>query len=119
MMAFPMIQVLSMTGSIVFLLLILWCVRQKKLKEAYAMLWVLIGMVMLGVSIYPSVLRWISQYIGIKYPPATLFLLILCGVIVILFQYSLLLSRNQEKISRLIQEVALLKNEIENLKKKK
>ena len=101
------------------LLLILWSVRQKKLKEAYAMLWVLIGVMLLGISLFPSVLRLISQYIGIFYPPATLFLLLLCGVITILFQYSLLLSRNQERISRLAQEVALLKNEIENLKKQK
>ena len=114
-----MIQLLSLAGSVVFLLLIFWSVRQKKLKEAYAMLWVLTGMMMLGVSIYPSVLHFISHYIGIVYPPAALFLLLLCGVIMILFQYSLLLSRNQEKISRLTQEVALLKNEIENLKKKK
>lgn len=114
-----MIQVVSLVGSIVFLLMILWSVRQKKLKEAYAMLWVLIGVMMLGVSVYPVVLHWISRYIGIVYPPATLFLLLLCGVIMILFQYSLLLSRNQERISRLTQEVALLKNEIENLKKQK
>lgn len=114
-----MIQIVSSAGSVVFLLLILWSVRQKKLKEAYAMLWVLIGVMLLGISLFPSVLRLISQYIGIFYPPATLFLLLLCGVITILFQYSLLLSRNQERISRLAQEVALLKNEIENLKKQK
>ena len=114
-----MIQVVSLVGNIVFLLLILWSVRQKKLKEAYAMLWILIGVMMLGVSFYPNVLRWVSQYIGIVYPPATLFLLLLCGVVVILFQYSLLLSRNQEKISRLTQEIALLKNELEKLKKEK
>ena len=118
-MFFSTIQVVSLAGSIVFLALILWSVRQKKFMEAYAMLWLLIGVMMLFVSFYPSVLRLISSYIGIMYPPATLFLLLLCGVIVILFQYSLLLSRNQERISRLTQEVALLKNEIEKLKKKK
>lgn len=118
-MPIPLIQILSIAGSLIFLLVILWHVRQKKLKEAYALLWLLTGVMMLFVSIAPNTLRQISNLIGIVYPPATLFLLLLCGVIVILFQYSLLLSRNQEKISRLTQEIALLKNEIEQLKKQK
>jgi hypothetical protein len=118
-MAIPMIQIVSFAGSVVFLAVILWSVRQKKLKEAYALLWILIGLVMLAVALWPNVLRVLSSLIGIMYPPATLFLLLLCGVIVILFQYSLLLSRCQEKISRLTQEIAVLKNEIEKLKKEK
>ena len=114
---FSAIQLISLAGSIVFLLMIVLCVRQKKLKEAYALLWLLIGIVMLVISLKPELLRWISEWMGIVYPPATLFLLLLCGVLVILFQYSLLLSRNQERISRLTQEIALLQNELEKLKK--
>lgn len=118
-MQISLIQLISIPASLIFLLIIILCVRQKKLKEAYAMLWLLSGMIMLAIAIFPNVLRIISKLIGIVYPPATLFLLLLSGVIVILFQYSLLLSRNQEKISRLAQEIALLKNEIEKLKKEK
>ena len=114
-----MIHILSVIGSIIFLLMILWSVRQKKLKEAYALLWLVTGIGMLVISVFPALLHYISELVGIFYPPATLFLLLLCGVIMILFQYSLLLSRNQEKVSRLAQEIALLKNELEKLKKQK
>lgn len=116
-MFFSTIQIVSLTGSIIFLLLILWSVRQQKLKEAYAMIWLLIGFVMIIFSVFPNILHVISRCIGIVYAPATLFLCLLCGVIMILFQYSLLLSKNQERISRLAQEIALLKNELEKLKK--
>ena len=118
-MEIPVFQILSILGSIIFLLIIIWSVRQKKLKEAYAILWILIGTGMLFVSIVPNILRVVSNLLGIVYPPATLFLLLLCSVFVILFQYSLLLSRNQERISRLTQEIALLKNELEKLKRDK
>lgn len=113
------IQIISLTGSLFFLLLILWSVRQKRLQEAYAILWLLIGIMITAVSLNINFLRTISELIGIQYPPATLFLLLLCGVIVILFQYSLLLSKNQARISRLTQEIALLKQELEKLKEKK
>ena len=118
-MTFSPIQLVSLAGSVSFLLVILLCVRQKKLKEAYAMLWLLIGVVMLGVSFEPNVLRSVAELLGIVYPPAVLFLLLLFGMILILFQYSLLLSRNQERITRLAQEIALLKNELERLKRDK
>jgi hypothetical protein len=59
----------------------------------------------------------ISKVIGIYYPPATLFLALLFGIILLLFQHVLILSRNQEKISRLTQEIAILKNKLEKLEK--
>ena len=116
-MNFSIIQLLALTGSIFFLAIILWSVRQRKLKEAYALLWLFTGGIMLFVSVWPRSLHLISEWIGIVYPPAALFLILLCGIILILFQYALLLSRNQERISRLAQEIAILKKELETLKK--
>ena len=113
------IQIISTIVSLCFLLMICLSVRQKKLKEAYAILWLFIGLIMLVLSVWTDCLRLISNLIGIFYPPATLFLFILGGVILILFQYSLLLSRNQERISRLAQEIAILKAEIEEMRKKR
>ena len=74
---------------------------------------------MFVIAAVSALLRYISEQAGVSYPPAMLFLLLLCGVIMLLFQYSLILSRNQEKISRLAQEISLLKNELEKLKKQK
>ena len=113
------IQIISTVGSLCFLLIIFYTVRQKKLKEAYAILWIFSGIIMLVLSVWTNCLRVISDLIGIVYPPATLFLFLLCGIILILFQYSLLLSKNQERICRLAQEVSLLKAEIEELRKKR
>lgn len=115
---FSRIQLISIAGSLIFLLILFLCVRQKLLKEAYAIFWLFFGVLMLVLSIWTDCLRKISEMVGIVYPPATLFLFLLCGTVMILFQYSLLLSRNQERISRLAQEVALLRNEIEKLQKK-
>ena len=115
---FSRIQLISMAGCLTFLLILFVCVRQKRLKEAYAILWFFFGMLMVVLSIWTNCLWTISRMVGIAYPPATLFLFLLCGTEMILFQYSLILSRNQERISRLAQEVALLRNEIEKLQKK-
>lgn len=114
-----MFQLLAIAGSLFFIVLVLHTVRQKKLKEAYALLWLATGFVMLFFSVFINSLRYISELIGIVYPPATLLLMLLGGSILIMFQYALILSRNQEKISRLTQEIAILKNELEKLKNQK
>jgi hypothetical protein len=111
------IQLVSLAGSILFLLIILWSVRQKRLKEAYALLWLLSGIGLVVISIWMNILRVVSQWIGIVYPPMTLYLFMFMGITLILFQYSLVLSKNQERISRLTQELALLRQELEKLRK--
>ena len=75
------IQIISTVGSLCFLLIIFYTVRQKKLKEAYAILWIFSGIIMLVLSVWTNCLRVISDLIGIVYPPATLFLFLLCGII--------------------------------------
>src|SRR5574344_1918878 len=107
------IQYVSLVGSLLFIAIIINCVRKKLLKEAYALLWLLTGGLLVLVSVWTDLLRLISRRIGIVYPPATLFLLLIAGMLLILFQYSLLLSKNQERIMRLAQEVALLREKLE------
>ena len=91
----------------------------KKMAERTRSIFTLDMIIMLILSVWTNCLRVVSDLIGIVYPSATLFLFLLCGIILILFQYSLLLSRNQERISRLAQELAILKAEIEEMRKKR
>ena len=118
-MPFTRIQFIALVGSIVFILIILWQVRQKKIKEAYAMLWLLAGLGMTVMAVNSKLMDVISKAIGIHYSPASLFLILLGGCILILLQYAMLLSRSQERVSRLAQEIALMRNEIDKLKKDK
>ena len=118
-MTFTRVQLIALIGSITFILTILWYVRQKRIKEAYAMLWLLAGVCMVVMALWSNLLDTVSKAIGIVYPPATLFLILQGGCILILFQYTILLSRTQGRVSRLSQEIALLRRELEELKKDK
>ena len=118
-MTFSCIQLYSLLGSALFMSIILYSVRQKKLKEAYSILWVFLGIILFLLSFWPNSLRAISGWIGIQYPPATLFLLLIAGLFLILFQFSLVLSHNQEQITRLAQEIAILKQQLDKAKEEK
>ncbi|MDD5508297.1 MAG: DUF2304 domain-containing protein [Bacteroidales bacterium] len=111
------IQYIAITGSILFLLLILELIRRKKIREAYSLLWLFFGVVFLFFSIFRNCLERLATFLGIDYAPAAIFILLLMAVIFVLIQFSVILSQLSEQNKKLIQEVGSLKTEIESLKK--
>ncbi|HOU23054.1 MAG TPA: DUF2304 domain-containing protein, partial [Anaerolineae bacterium] len=56
-----------------------------------------------------------ARAIGIAYPPAMIFLLAIISLLLILFQFSMRMSRFSDQIKVLTQEVALLNARLEDL----
>jgi len=112
------IQIISIIGSLIFTFFILELIRRKKLKEAYALIWVVMSIFFLILACWVEGLVFISKLIGIVYAPATLFLVLLITVILILIQFSVIISGQVDKIKKLTQELALLKEQVSKLQKK-
>jgi len=102
------IQILSIFGSLAFLALIIFLIRIRRLKEEYAILWLFFGLIFLFLSIFRKLLEFISSLLGIAYPPAALFLILILAVITILIHFSLVISKMKDKQKQLAQQIALL-----------
>lgn len=113
------IQYISIIGSILILIMIIELIRKKKLMEEYTIIWLLFGMIFLVFSIWRDGLEVVSRLVGIGYPPATIFLILIMGIFAILIHYSLVISKLTERNKILVQEIGLLKQEIEQIKEKK
>jgi hypothetical protein len=111
------LQIVTVVGSIFFLLFILEAVRRQRLKEAYSLLWLIMGTGFLVIGSWHRGLGVISEMIGIAYAPATLFLILIVTILLILIQFSIVLSRRAEQIKDLSQELALLSQKVEKLQK--
>lgn len=91
-------------------------VRTKRLREGYAMLWLLAGA---GLTISPFIadpLDRLALRLGFEYAPALLLMLAIIGLLLIIFVLSISISRSSDQIKTLVQEVGLLRHEIERLK---
>ncbi len=106
-----LIQIISIIGSIIFLAMILTAVYRNKLQDAYALLWIFTGLLIFAVSSSSAFLGWISDLLGIQTPALAIFLILICGILLILFQQSIVITKQQERIRKLAEEVALLKAE--------
>lgn len=99
------------------LLFVINLVRTKKLKEEFALLWLLTGIVLVLTPLLIDYLDRLAYALGIEYPPALIFVLAIISVLFVLFQFSMRLSRFSEHIKVLTQELALLRVRLEDLER--
>tara|TARA_B110001452_G_C15241725_1_gene430068 strand:- start:15604 stop:16023 length:420 start_codon:yes stop_codon:yes gene_type:complete len=111
------IQILAIFGSTFAMLFILRLIRNKKIKEEYSLLWLFFSIIFVVFSIWRDGLDYLSKLIGIAYPPAALFLLLLTSIFIILIQFSIIISKHSESLKTLAQELGILKLELEDFKK--
>lgn len=112
------IQYIAIVGSVLLIIFSLYLIKKKHLKEEYSLLWLFFGVMFLIISLWKEALAWVSDLVGIAYPPAALFLILLMAVFAIMIEFSIIISRQSNWIRQMGQDVGMLKNEIEQLKKK-
>jgi hypothetical protein len=109
-------QFIAIFVSISLFLYIFYLVRNKKIKEEYSLLWLASSLVFIVFSIWRHGLELFAKLMGIAYPPAALFLILMLAIFLILIEFSIHISKLSEKNKILAQELALFKNELELLK---
>jgi hypothetical protein len=108
--------VLAIITSIITLIFIVDLLRRGVLKEKYAVLWLTVASLALVLSIFPSILRWITQALGVEVPSNLLFFATIVLLILVAVQLSYELSRHEARIRRLAEEVALQNEQIRSLR---
>jgi len=108
-------RIFAVVLGLVVSLFVINLVRTKKLKEEFALLWLLTSIVLVLTPLVIDYLDLVAYALGIEYPPALIFLLAIVSLLFILFQFSMRISRFSDQIKVLIQEVAVLRARIEDL----
>ena len=103
------VSVIGAIASAVLLLVVFELIRSRRLRERYALLWLLTGLVLLVLSIWRSGLNTIAGWVGVTgYPPAVFFAIGLLFTIVVLLHYSTVISKLTDQNTILAQRIALL-----------
>lgn len=110
------IQLISMIGTVLFMLYIVRLIVRGRLRQEYAIIWIICTLVLLLFSFWRSGLETISLALGVYYPPSLLFLFAIGAIVCFLVHLSVVNSKMQENIRDLTQEVALLRYELAQLR---
>lgn len=111
-------QIFVLAGAAVFLIVVLRSVYNGLLKEAYALLWIAVTLITGIFALFPKLLSSLAEFLGVVTPAFALILCMLGGILLLLFQMTVIISGHHEKLTRLLEELALLKEELDSQKKK-
>ncbi len=105
------ISIVAAVVSFVLLLVVLELIRSRRLRERYALLWLVTAAGMLGLSLWRGGVDTIAGLVGIHYAPSALFVAAAMFVIVLLLHFSTVISRLSDENTILAQRLALLETE--------
>jgi hypothetical protein len=103
------VSIAAAIASVLLLLVVFELIRSRRLRERYALLWLLTGAVLLVLSLWRGGLNTIAGWFGISgYPPAILFAVGILFILLVLLHYSTVISRLSDQSTILAQRLALL-----------
>ncbi len=102
-------------GSVCFFLFIVNMVRTKKLELKYALTWLLTSVSFVVMSIFPDALYFVAEVLQIELPVNALFLCVIFLLLLMVFALTVAVSRQASRIKKLVQEIGLLKGEMQEL----
>ncbi len=114
-MNFLLLKVSTFFLSVFLLIWIFSLVRRRLLIEEYSFLWICIAGVFLALSFFHPVMDKVAHWLGIDYGPSALFLFFNIVTLFILIHVSIQLSDYKSKKRLLAQEIALLRDKVEEL----
>jgi hypothetical protein len=110
------LQLLAIVVTAGLFVLVFELVRQRRLLERYALLWLFSSAVLLCLSIWRGALEELASAVGIFYAPSALFAIAFGFVLVLLLHFSLVISRLAEQTKVLAQRIGLLQHEVDELR---
>lgn len=102
------VQIVAILTSLAMLIVIVRLVYHRQVREEYALLWLLAGGTILGLSVFGGTLTRVAAFIGIGYAPSLLFAVGGLFFLLIVLSQTVAISSLARKNHDLAQKVAIL-----------
>ncbi|MBK8901477.1 MAG: DUF2304 domain-containing protein [Anaerolineaceae bacterium] len=112
------VEIIAVLGSVFLLGLILEMVRRRQVAENYALLWLITAVALFVLSLWRELLDVLASVMGIFYPPAALFVIGFGFFLLIMLQFSVIITHLSRKNKELAQQVGILSWKLTEQEKK-
>jgi len=99
--------------SLLFFFIITYFVKTKELQIKHSLLWYFASVLLIFVAVSPDVLYFVSIWFGIVEVTNLIYFIIIGFLLLIVFYNNIAISKQQESITLLTQEISILKSELE------
>jgi hypothetical protein len=111
-----MALIMGLIVVVAILIYVFEMLRTQKLREKYAVLWIIIGIGTLILSIFPQLLDKASSLLGIQIPANLLFIMTLVLLVGVCLHLSHEQSQAEDEVRILAEEVAMLRSDLLDLR---
>ncbi len=94
-------------------LTILYLIRRNHLHSRYALWWVPAALAILVLGAFPKLSDKVAPFFGVSYPPVLVLVVGLAVTVLKILIMDIERSRNEVKLQRLIQRVAILEDQLD------
>ncbi|GAA3227796.1 DUF2304 domain-containing protein [Actinocorallia longicatena] len=101
------VYTLGLVGAVVTLGVIFEMLRRRKLREKYAVFWVLLSVLIAAVAVYPPLLERAARMAGVEVPANLLFFVASLVLLAVNVQLSSEVGRLEERVRTLAEELGL------------
>lgn len=108
------LQVSMIIAVVIYFGLLVHFLKRQRLNLKYSLLWLFSGIVMLVLALFPQLLNKVSALLGIYSPVNALFAIIFFCIIIILMSLTAIVSKLNDRVTRLTQSLALLDKRVRN-----
>lgn len=102
--------------ALAILILVMWMLLTRRLREKYAVLWLVIGLAVLILGVFPQLLLWLTAVLGVQLPANLLFSLAIVLLLAVSLHLSWELSQAEDEVRRTAEEIAILHADLDLLR---
>ncbi|MCU1595482.1 MAG: hypothetical protein JWO12_2874 [Frankiales bacterium] len=110
-------RVLPLVSAAVTLLVMLDLLRRRRLREKYAVLWLVVSGFVALFALLPGTLTALSRAVGVKTPVNLLFFSAVLVLLVVCVQLSYEISRLEDETRCLAEELGILRLDVQDIRR--
>lgn len=104
--------------SIALMVTVLFSVRRSHIRVEYSVSWLAASAILLLLSRARPLLAWISERLGLTYPPMALILLVSCVFVAVIYRLSVVISDLKDANIAMAQRLAIVEFQLQNRNEK-
>lgn len=110
-----MIVLVGIVLAVLILVIVVWMLLARRLREKYAAMWLVIGFAVLILGVFPQLLLGLAGVLGVQVPANLIFALGIVLLLGVSLHLSWELSQAEDEVRRLAEEAAIARAEIQGL----
>ncbi len=111
-------RIILLVGVLLYLLLIIFLMKKGRMNLKYSLVWFVLALVLLGCAIFPQIIRFFTNLMGIYSEVNAVFFLGVCFLLLIILSLTSIASGLSERIRTLVQTQAMLEKRVRMLEEK-